>query len=244
MRPIIGITTSFSQAIYVTEYKEPRQEHQYLYHSYVKAIWAAGGNPVLIPVGIEPHAGVEALRRIDGLLLPGDVDIDPDVYKHPPCPNQTRIDQFKDETELAIVQEALKRMMPIFGICRGIQVIAVVNKKSPIQDIGTEIPWALKHNNQDGDLNALHEVNLREGSVLRSIFGTEKISVNSWHHQAVGEIPAGWKISAETSDGVVEAIEHSSDPLIFAVQWHPEAMLDSDPSQLKLFKAFVNSCLQ
>jgi putative glutamine amidotransferase len=244
MRPIIGITASFSRAIYVKEYEEPRQEHQYLYHSYIKAVWAAGGNPLLIPVGIGPQAGIDALRRIDGLLLPGGVDIDPEAYDHAPGMGQTRIDKFKDETELAVIREALKRMMPVFGICRGIQVIAVANKKSLIQDIKNEIPWALKHNYQDGDINALHEVNVREGSILRSILGVGKIAVNSWHHQAVGEIPAGWKVSAETSDGVVEAMEYSSNPLIFAVQWHPEAMIVSDPLQLKLFKAFVNSCLK
>ena len=66
--------------------------------------------------------------------------------------------------------------------------------------------------------------------------------VNSWHHQAVGEIPEEWSMTAEASDGIVEAMEYSLDPLIFAVQWHPEVMLESDPVQLKLFSAFINSC--
>ena len=244
MRPIIGITASFSRAIYVKEYEEPRQDHQYLYHSYVKAIWAAGGNPVLIPVGIGPQAGVEALRRVDGLLLPGGVDIDPKSYEHTLGTNQSRLDKFKDETELAVAKEALRLMMPILGICRGIQIMAIVGKKSLIQDIETEIPWAMKHNYQDGDPSTLHEVSIREGSILRTIFGGDKINVNSWHHQAVGEIPPGWKISAETWDGVVEAMEYSIDPFICAVQWHPEAMIDSDPAQLKLFKALIDSCLR
>jgi putative glutamine amidotransferase len=244
MRPVIGITASYSQAIYVEEYKEPRREHQYLYHSYIRAVWEAGGNPLIIPVGIEPEAGIEALRRIDGLLLPGGVDIDPENYNHPPSPNSTRFDKFKDATELAVLREALRRMMPLFGICRGLQLIAVALTGNLIQDIATEIPWAVNHNFPETDNESRHEISIKQGSAIQRILGAEKADVNSWHHQAVGEIPRDWVVTAETPDGVVECLEYSIDPLIFGVQWHPEAMTDSDPSQLNLFKAFVRSCVQ
>ncbi len=244
MRPVIGITASHCRAIYIHEFNEPRQEHQYLYHSYARAVWAAGGNPIIIPVGLGPEAGIEALRRVDGLLLPGGVDINPKTYDHPPGPNQSRVDDFKDETEYAVFRDAFRRMMPMFGICRGIQIIGAALTGNIIQDIATELPWALKHNYTEADKDGLHEINVKPGSVIHKLLGSDKVVVNSWHHQAVGEIPEDWKVSAETSDGVVEAIEYSSDPMIFAVQWHPEAMWETDVRQLNLFKAFIRSCVE
>ncbi len=243
MRPIIGITASFSQDIYVQEIEEPRYEHQYIYHDYVKAVWAGGGIPLVIPVGLGPEAAVGALERISGLILTGGTDIDPKAYQHPTGPNQTRIDLQKDETEIAVAEAALERWLPTFGICRGIQVLAVAKGGNLIQDIETDIPWAEKHNYKERDPDGFHEITIKDGSALRHIFQAENAVVNSWHHQAVGEVPDDWEVTAETADGVVEGMEYSIEPLIFGVQWHPEAMWESDPAQLRIFRSFVNSCL-
>ena len=242
MRPVIGITASFSQDIYVQEIKEPRYEHQYTYHSYVKAVLAGGGNPIIIPVGIGPEPAVEVLKRISGLILTGGPDVGPNNYNHSPGPNQTRLDLKKDETELALAKAALERWTPIFGICRGLQILAIAAGGNLIQDIESDIPWAEKHNYKEMDPEGFHDITMKENSALWHILG-EKAKVTSCHHQAVGEMPDDWKVTAESADGVVEGMEFSLEPLIFGVQWHPEELWQTDPPQLNIFKSFVNSCL-
>ncbi len=242
MRPVIGITASYSQSIHVHEIDEPRLEHQYCYNDYVHAVWMAGGLPLLIPAMLDASGAAEYVKRLNGIVIAGGPDIDPKQYHQPAGPNQTRIDIRKDETELAVARAAIDRWMPVLGICRGLQVLAVALGGNLIQDIATELPWAARHGYPEGDPDAWHEVKFESGSSLKRIIGAENATVNTYHHQAVGEVPADWKVTAKAPDGVIEGMEFSDEPLVFGVQWHPEMMVASHPEQLRLFRAFVKSC--
>lgn len=204
---------------------------------YVSALIQAGA----IPVMVAPQAfeDLQALfTSIDGLLIPGGNDIDPKQYgqrnrsSHGISPEIDRLD-------LDAIHIAKASDLPIFGICRGLQVLNVALGGSLIQDIPTSIETQLDHNysfHHRTPLNG-HIVQIDPTSQLSILLGS-RIEVNSYHHQAIQELAPGLRVTAKADDGVIEAIEGDR---LFAVQWHPERMTSMVPFQ-SLFDYFVNQC--
>lgn len=218
----------------------------YLSRFYSEAVEAAGGAPVhisLIPKAEYVDAVVDGL---DGILLPGsDSDVDPLRYGQQPHPNLGAVHPIKDETDLLIIDAAERRRLPLFAICFGMQVLNVSRGGTLIQDIGSQLPEAIKHEQGVPRDRPSHRVNLAEKTKLSSIAGVENALVNSHHHQAIETLGADLIATAWSSDGLIEAMEDPRpDRFVLAVQWHPELGWERDAISQRLFKAFVTEAVK
>jgi len=216
-------------------------ERFYLARHYSEAVEAAGGAPVhisLIPRAEYVDAVVDGL---DGILLPGsDSDVDPLRYGQQPHPALGSVHKIKDETDLLIIDAAERRQLPLFAICFGMQVLNVSRGGTLIQDIRSQVPHAIKHEQGAPRERPSHNVSVPAGSKLNQIINTEDLLVNSHHHQAIETLGADLVATAWSSDGVIEAFEDPrGDRFVIAVQWHPEMGWQNDQFSQALFDSFV-----
>lgn len=223
-QPIIGVTM------------QPADGRQQINNGYVQSILDAGGVPLCIPNNT-PIAHV--LDRIDGLLVIGGDDIHPRFFSEDSHAGLGHVDPARDDSDLAAVKQALAHNLPLLAICRGEQVLNVAFGGSLYQHIPAQLPHAIQHKQQSARDTQIHEVDVRPDSKLADIVGTS-IMTNSFHHQSVKDVHAPLSISATTSDGVIEAIEHDDYPFCIGVQWHPEEL--KDEASKKLFRAFIEAC--
>ena len=190
---------------------------------YSRAVAVAGG----LPVGLSRDAPVDAIvERIDGLVLSGGADVDPARYGQDRSPACGTVEDERDAWELALVDVALTAGVPIFGICRGIQVLNVALGGTLIQHLGADTGDGHPRFDVPRD-KTVHSVKFEPGTLAAALYGTE-VQVNSLHHQAVDELGKGLVASGRSPDGTVEALE-LPDSAVFAVQWHPEMLLDAQP---------------
>lgn len=228
MRPLIGVSC----------WQNPESLEFFVPEAYVQALRKAGTVPVLLPfVGSEEEAE-QVLSRLDGLLLSGGVDLDPVHWGEEPYRQMGRIDPSRDQSELLLARRALSTGLPVLGICRGLQVLAVAAGGTLWQDLHSQGASSLKHDQNAPRWYPTHGVRLTQESRLASWLGTE-IRVNSFHHQAVRDAPRGFKAVASAPDGVIEALEHQTHPFAIGVQWHPEAMWNQEKNYDALFLAFA-----
>lgn len=231
MKPIIGITMTTNNGQYCIN------------EAYVKSIIQAGGIPLMIPFGVESDAE-QLLEGIDGLLLTGGVDVHPHFYDEEPHIKIGDIMLERDEVELELTEAALKKTMPIFGICRGFQLLNVALGGTLYQDINSQYEHTpILHKQNARRKEASHFIEIMKGSRLYEMIGKEKIAVNSFHHQALKKVPDSFEITAKASDGMIEAFEMKDYPYCVGVQWHPEEMaIAEDEHAIKLFKSFIDAC--
>jgi len=213
----------------------------YLSRYYSEAVEAAGGAPVhisLIPKSDYVDAVVDGL---DGILLPGsDSDVDPLRYGQQPHRNLGAVHPIKDETDLLIIEAAERRQIPLFAICFGMQVLNVSRGGTLIQDIASQLPEAIKHEQGAPRDRPSHRIHLAEDTRLASIAGAESVLVNSHHHQAIETLGADLAATAWSTDGIIEALEDPRpERFVVAVQWHPELGWERDALSRGLFEAFV-----
>ena len=201
-----------------------------------EAIWAAGGEPVVMhgpaadPVVDLPHR----LAHFDGVVLPGGADVEPHRYGAPPLP-QTRAGlAFQDELDLGVMSAVLDLGIPTLAICRGMQVLNVTLGGTLVQHVPET---------NTAHHNSVHSVTVHEGTRLHSIVGAPRIEVSSYHHQALGQLGRGLRVSASAADGVVEAVEHR-DADVLAVQWHPEDRHTVSTADAALFGNLVDRAAQ
>lgn len=230
-KPRIGVVLSENPVIL---------EGKYIINSpYIKAISRAGGIPLLLPAGASMDGVLDFAGLIDGLLVPGGQDVSPLLYGENPAPSVGYTLADTDRTEIALVREASKRGIPVFGICRGMQLINVAFGGTLIQDIPSEVPGAICHRQNMAVRSELtHEASIKENSLLSEILGAGSMAVNSFHHQAVKEAAPEFSVTAHSADGIAEGME-SGDRRIFAVQWHPEELIDRYPVFLRLFEYLI-----
>ncbi len=233
-RPLIGVTVR-------NRPKQTSPPYLAVNTAYVTGLQAAGADVVLLPPG--PN-GVPAalLDRLDGLLLPGGVDVDPAAYGERPREGLGEVDGELDALELGLTLTALERRLPLFGICRGQQVVNVALGGTLYQDLARDGATALSHaspTEKDRDYLA-HEIEVSLGSHLRAALGAGRLLVNSHHHQAVHRVAADLLVSAVSpEDGIVEGME-SADGLVLTVQCHPEELIAHAWAR-RLFRAFVET---
>lgn len=238
MRPFIGITPDEG----TTEPRpgRPALPRYELKKAYTDAVVAAGGIPLVLPYLDDPGAVGALLSRLDGLVVTGGAfDIGPDEYGEsvrarlgPLKPGRTRF-------ERSLLERALDLELPVLGICGGMQLLNVVLGGTLIQDIGTEIPGALAHEQAHDPRETAHPVRLQSGSQLEQICGRTSLEVNTTHHQAVGRLGRELVASGLAPDGVVEAVERTGSGFAVGVQWHPE-LLDG-PEHRALYEALVQA---
>jgi putative glutamine amidotransferase len=213
----------------------------FLYTSYIEALLKMGVAPVLITPAHTPVAIAALMDACCGLVLTGGEDVDPSRYGEPPSPALGAVEPARDEMEFTALQAAVDREMPIFGICRGAQVLNVHFGGTLYQDLRTERPTDLAHDQTEPWDRRTHNATVETDTLLHDILGDTRLFINSFHHQAVKDVGRDLRISAIADDGLIEAIEHQSKPWILGVQWHPErneaTAPDTDPDR-RLFAAF------
>ncbi len=190
--------------------------------NYILSILDAGGMPVVIPISEDVSRCTAYVDLIDGLLVPGGEDVSPRLYGEDPVCMVRDTCYEKDMFECELVRLAAKAGKPIFGICRGQQVINTAFGGTLIQDIPSQVGLTVCHS-QAGERRSemTHSIRCKQGSIVHQVLGEEKYYVNSFHHQCVKELAPGFIATAWASDGVVEAME-SKDGKIWSVQFHPE----------------------
>lgn len=230
-KPLIGITAAHCAEELKTF---PR-------HFYVESIQKAGGIPfILPPIQTQEEAG-DVLGFLNGLVLSGGGDITPVYLKEDPLRGIGECIPERDLSEILLTQLALQQNMPLLGICRGIQVLAVAAGGRIYQDIPSQCPIALQHKQTAPRQYPWHEVEIMEGSRLYGLLQKMRINVNSLHHQAVQEVPPGFILNALAPDGIIEGIEKSDAKFCLGVQWHPESM-ETETHSRSLFRGFVEAC--
>lgn len=212
---------------------------KYMKSKYVQSLERAGAQALWIELEDIDRA-VETALSCDGLLLPGGADIDPKLYGQTAGEKCGKPNEKRDTAEPKILEAFLKTDKPIFGICRGVQLLNVYMGGTLIQDIKEE----QKYNHSDFFTRAksAHPISIVKGSKLHGILGTETAKVNSLHHQAIDKVGDGLTVTAKSGDGYIEALELEGHPFCVAVQWHPEHMSKKSEEQRKLFSAFVAAC--
>ena len=214
-QPVIGITGNFGD------------ETCKLGQGYYQSVVAAGGVPMIIPPVEDVNTLVNTLDHIDALILSGGADINPLFGGDEPSPRLGGINRQRDLPELMITRLAYNRQIPILAICRGIQTLAVALGGKVAQDIS--IQATIKHSQEADRAEQTHSIKIAEDSILRRLYGEEKIYVNSFHHQAVKETGDKFRVVAKSPDGIIEAMESSEYKSIIGVQWHPECLDEGKP---------------
>ncbi len=231
MLPVIGIIPAWNE----------EKGQFFLSRYYTAAVEAAGGVPVLLPYMTGEPGLLAQLRLLDGLVLSGGGDVDPVYFGEEPLPGCGEISPERDKFELELARRALSRGLPVLGICRGIQVMNIAAGGDIYQDILTQVPGCLKHQQKAPRWSPTHEVIIEENTRLAGIFKAGALRVNSFHHQAVRRPAPGFVVSARSRDGIIEALESSGRGFALGVQWHPETMWERDERFLNLFKALVDA---
>ena len=217
-KPVIGITGN---------YAEPDCK---LGEAYYKSVLRAGGVPVIIPPLSDTDAIINTLEHIDGLLLSGGADYNPLYCGEEPSPRLGGVNSERDLPELLITRLAYNRQIPILGICRGIQTLAMALDGHVMQDI-SEVA-TVRHSQDARRSEPTHSVTIEPDSTLFNIYKEKSpstLSVNSFHHQAVDDAGPHFRVTARSTDGIIEAVESSEYKSIVGVQWHPECLEDGLP---------------
>lgn len=214
-------------------------------NTYVEAVIAGGGVPMILPLLLDDELINLLVDTCDGFLLAGGFDIDPIHYGEKNLYSQN-IDQVRDAFELRLISSIDKTNKPMLAICRGTQVLNVARGGTLYQDIPSQLPGSLDHSHVKTvqDYTQLsHDLTLSEGSRLRDVIGEATIKTNSQHHQAVKQLGKNLVVTAQASDGIVEAIEDPSKPFVIGVQSHPETLFETTEHRwAALFEQFIAAC--
>ncbi|WEK60220.1 MAG: gamma-glutamyl-gamma-aminobutyrate hydrolase family protein [Candidatus Microbacterium colombiense] len=218
-RPIIGVTT-YRQAADWGAWKQI--DADLLPSDYARSVERAGGIPILVPPLADRAAARAVLGRLDGLLIAGGADVNPARYGQDPDPHVTRWDDDRDASELWLLAEADAVRLPVLGICRGMQIMAVASGGSLIQHL-PDVVGHERHGGGESSYEAL-PVGIAPGNRLAEALGAQ-ITSSSHHHQAVADHP-GFVATAHDDDGVLQAMESEGERFAVGVQWHPETTDD------------------
>lgn len=230
-RPLIGISTRLN----------PTDDTNYLRQTYGRAVFAAGGVPVLVPI-IADALYINALvPRLDGVLLPGsNSDIDPYRYGQAPHVNLGEVFPERDEVDQLLLAAAESRHLPVLAICYGMQALNVYRGGTLLQDLPSQVENVIQHNQRGTYTRVAHSIQIKQESILARLAGGTTIRVNSHHHQAVDEIGRDLEPIAWSADGVTEAIINTRPGhFMLGVEWHPEVNWEEDSFSQAIFKMFI-----
>lgn len=233
MKPLVGIVGNF----------DVEKNGYFCSADYVRAIEKAGALPIILPY-VKADEVNEVLDLLSGLLLSGGGDFPPELYGAAPHPAIQRMIPERDNFEFALARSALERPMPILGVCRGMQLLNVVAGGTIYSHTLDELPNVIDHRDGTPLDQTVHEAHLEPNTQLWRFCGEPSSSfpVNSYHHQAIKQLAPGFVVSARADDGVIEAIEAPDRPFVIGVQWHPEAMYESEPACRRLIDNFARAC--
>ena len=229
MMPLIGVPTNFDEV-----YTQLRK-------TYCDSLYRAGGLPVIIPLTLDKNIIHQYVSKVDGILMAGGPDVDPSMYGEDPIQQIGSYNETLDIFQKLVLDEAVSQNLPIFGICRGIQIMNVYFGGTLIQDIKTQTQ-GIKHTQTGLRYPHSHSINIEKDTLLYKLLGNkETVRVNSLHHQAIKDLAKCFKVNARANDGIIESVEKIDDPRVYAVQWHPEeATAHGSDDFLPLFKYLVD----
>lgn len=242
-KPIIGITTQTLEAV-------PGQLPRcwVMSQRYVNVLVAAGAVPWVIPLVACESALRAIYEQLDGVFLPGGVDLDPSTYGEDPHALCGPVDRDRDRVELTLVRWATADRKPLLAVCRGVQVVNVAFGGALYQDLGAQHDGAMKHDyfpSQGYPRDALtHDVRIVPGTRLAEVLGAPAVRVNSMHHQGIRALAPGLVANAFAPDALTEGVEAPDQPFLLGVQWHPEELADRDSAMARLFSAFLTASRQ
>ena len=243
VRPLIGVTTSevrLAEKVEPTPQGEPPHREMALGLTYLKAIEAAGGIPLVMPP-LHVEAVEPLLDRLAGICLSGGPDLDPAAYDERRHPKLGPVEPELDFFELEIARRADARGLPILAICRGLQALNVARGGTLHQHLPDRPGTTLTHRQSAPGDHVTHSVDITPGSLLHGTMRRRRARVNSFHHQAVHRLGEGLRAVAWSPDGVIEGVEAPARPFALGVQWHAET-LTARPEQAALFGALVQAC--
>lgn len=237
-KPVIGISASI---IIMEGGRFPGYRRSYVNEDYVIAVSESGAVPYILPI-IDDESQIEAqIANIDALVLSGGHDVNPKDYGEEPMQKLGTTSPERDAYDYLLIKHAMKRGIPILGICRGHQVINVYFGGSLYQDLEYIDGCFIKHDQFNNPEIATHTVHVSDDSKLKDVFGKE-VMVNSFHHLAVKDLGKNLRVVAKSSDGLVEAIEYVGYPYLIGVQWHPEMMAAKGNDKMKaLFVSLIEA---
>ena len=235
--PLIGITPDVAATGDTAEPLIVLQER------YARAIQQAGAIPLVLPIALAPATLRRVVESLDGIVVSGgDFDIHPKYYGERATERLGNIREERTEFELELISLALKRDMPLLGVCGGAQAINVALGGSLYQDIKSQVAGAAEHEQGHLKDRGGHAVKIIPGTKLRRIVGRDSLEVNTTHHQSVKKLGKGLIVNAAAADGVVEGLESQGHAFVLGVQWHPEFLVHRNNEQRKIFSAFVAAC--
>ncbi|MCA9900513.1 MAG: gamma-glutamyl-gamma-aminobutyrate hydrolase family protein [Ardenticatenaceae bacterium] len=240
-KPLIGCTT-----YHKTSDQNPPIDIYGLMPAYLKAIVAAGGVPVMIPLGLSESDLQEIIQQMDGILLPGGGDIEPSVYQGQGNAKVYGVDTDRDRVEFVVARTAVAQQKPLLAICRGVQVLNVALGGSLWEDVELLMPGAMHHEhlNSHPRSHLAHTVTIEPDSLLAQQLGRTETAVNSLHHQGIRRLAEDLRATAVAPDGLIEGVEVIDHPYAVGVQWHPENLIHNAPHMLGLFRGLVEAAFE
>lgn len=233
-RPIIGVSPLY----------DAQRESLWMLPGYMNGIEAAGGAPIMLPLTDSEEVIKSAAELCDGLLLTGGQDVSPDVYNRERLSCCGELCPARDREEALLLDLFLKNDLPVLGICRGIQFLNAHLGGTLYQDLKTQYGDTVEHRMSPPYDRSIHTVSLVKGTPLHSLLGTDEISVNSYHHQAVKRLAKPLCESALSCDGLIEGVFMPDKKFVWAIQWHPEFSYKKDDTSIKILKAFVDAAAE
>lgn len=213
-----------------------------LLNTYSAAIESSGGAPVLIPYTESEELISHYVKVCDGVLFSGGCDIEPKRFGEETKATCGNIQKNRDALEFFFFKKAFEEKKPIMAICRGIQVINVALGGTLYQDIPTEIPSEIPHRQKEPRSMPSHEVKILSDTPLMELIGKERMTANSFHHQAIKALGEGLEVMALADDGIIEAVYYNGENYILGYQWHPERLCAIDEDNKALFDDFLSVC--
>lgn len=234
MKPVVGVIPLFDE----------EKDSIWMVPGYMEGIRMAGGIPIILPLKAQDDELDQVARMCNGFLFTGGQDVEPALYGAPRSEKCGLANHDRDVLEQRIFAYALEADKPVFGICRGIQLINVLCGGTLYQDLPTEYRGTkeTEHHMLPPYDVPCHQVDIISGTPLEDILKKPTISVNSYHHQAIKDLSEDLNPMAISEDGLVEAVYMPGKKFVQAVQWHPEFIYLVDEDACKLFRAFVDAC--
>ncbi len=209
--------------------------------AYSISLSRAGCLPFLVPATENPEIIRDTIKAVDAILIPGGADVDPSLYgEEPAYSEETSLKN--DNFQIMAIREAISQGKPVFGICRGMQVINVALGGSLYQDLEKEMEGSIRHTCYEKPESPAHDLKLESSGFLSLLLGKREMKVNSLHHQGIKRLAEGLKVAAFSPDGLIEAVENR-EKRIYAVQYHPEALAMADDGDSKALFSFFSSII-